>query len=1807
MPPSGITPHCHQFMIEPLPHRYRVITTLGEGGMGVVYRAEDVQDGREVAVKVLSAPEDDGEALLGFRQEFRTMSRLRHPNAVDVYDFGETPSGKAYYAMEVIEGQGLDELLPLPAETVLDVVVQTLRVLGFVHSRGQVHCDIKPENLRLRHDGTLKLMDFGLMVDVGSSGSTIRGTLAYMAPEVARRGKLDGRADLYSLGAVAYHLLTGKVPFPGDDPVVVLKAHQDEVPPPLPEDGSIPEDLGQLVERLLLKDPRHRPSSAAEALAELGIQTAEERLTQLLGSPLVGRATETAALHGALAALGDGQSTVLTVTGEQGMGKSRLLDEFRFHVQLEGVTYLAGRAQGASVPYGPFGDVLRALVGVVPAEVLAPHRAVLARLMPSLAGDRLVELDPDEEQVRLRAAFADLLAQTASRGVVVVLDDWHEADDLSRKLLDYVLRKMEDGRSVVVLAGQRLSHTERTLDLKALEMAATGEMMRAMLGTNQVDESFVSSFHDLTDGHPLFAEASLHLLLEQDLLIRKDGAWTTREPLTARHLPSSVQDLLRGQLAVLGPESRDLLLVMALLGEPVSLGLLARILDLEAEPLLERVDPLRAQGILGQDGDTLRFVQSPFIPMLREEHTEGVASWHQRIAEALLQAAGGDPERVREARLAGQIADHFLKAGSDPRRAAVALVAGEENLKLFALNQAKDFLLAGHALLEPGHDAMALRFLTALANVERYQNLTAEALGHAGLALVLAEQLGRFAEAANLATSMALLHQIRTEYDDALALVARAEALAQQGNSVKEWLRVLKTASRIHYKRTDIVQAIETCRRALPLEHHEGGPYDVSAHQAFLGFLHVTSEVPGLTTRERIDVGVRYLEQAAAFRRESSDRVGLADSLNLLGNALWQLGRFGEATLAFRENLEVTTELGVTNDEVCALINLAIQAEERGHVGDLVAWGQQALRRSEEIRSDDYAFISGHLLSQGLALQSRIDESLAVRRKVDAILERVPEGGRIFLELNVLPYTAQANLVLGKVHAALESADKAWAHTEATGVREFEQRILVLQGEALVILGEPVEARRLAARAQALGEEVGSPSTMARSGRVMAMASWALGETDEAMALLEPAWQAAEACGALGVARDIAEQGLAQQVALGDRKAARPWLDRLESLSDTLSEPDAQARLQMGRARVAGRSEAGGKALLAAARFLEDALVGQDADGIEDYMSVDVRWAVRRGDPTISVAVKASEAGQVAGGADLQRRYLLALQESRTLQTELENVTQARDQLETIVDFSRKTSLENNLNELLHQIMEQIGKLVGADRGFLLLADKDGEGAVFLRPKATYNISSNDRRPQTWKRPETLARTVFESGETLYIADVRDGTASESTRSVLDLNVRTVLCVPLPSLDRRDGTSAPAIGVIYLDRQAINNAFQERDLKLVETLALQASQAIDKARLYSSVTDKAQKLEHLNDLAKVASTTLELQRVLDVVVRKTWQHTNAERAFIFLKGADGGLVCERAMNKLEVDIQDQHDQVSMSVTTSVLQSGEPACLRDTRNNSVFQAQKSILDLDLRTVMCVPLRRPQPPQQTVRKHDQDKRNRTTPNEARAPREEYVGVLYVDSKVVVEEFSDKDLALLESIASLASSAIYNAQMYKRATEDALTGLYFRSYLETKMEEEAQRAQRTGGDLSILLSDIDHFKRFNDTYGHAVGDDVLRHVAQTIRKTIREDDVASRFGGEEMVVLMPDTGPAGAAVLAERLRACIESNPLPGTDGQPLQVTVSIGHASLLPGEEPKHMLERADLAMYRSKHAGRNRVSAAEEPSGLSGDPAPQGHG
>jgi eukaryotic-like serine/threonine-protein kinase len=254
--------------------RYEIDRVLGHGGMAVVYLARDQELHRPVAVKVLEgslAGDDDVQAR--FVREARVAAQLSHPNVVQVYDAGET-DGRPYIVMEYVPGTTLTQSGRLPPDEAVQLVLQACAGLQHAHEAGLVHRDIKPGNLLLREDGVLKLADFGIARSTDATQltqlGTILGTAAYLAPEQAAGEGVTAVADVYSLGAVLYELLTGRPPYESDS-LADLAAKQSEglITPVRDLEPSVPDSVEAAVMRALARDPRFRPSSAAEFAQEL--------------------------------------------------------------------------------------------------------------------------------------------------------------------------------------------------------------------------------------------------------------------------------------------------------------------------------------------------------------------------------------------------------------------------------------------------------------------------------------------------------------------------------------------------------------------------------------------------------------------------------------------------------------------------------------------------------------------------------------------------------------------------------------------------------------------------------------------------------------------------------------------------------------------------------------------------------------------------------------------------------------------------------------------------------------------------------------------------------------------------------------------------------------------------------------------------------------------------------------------------------------------------------------------------------------------------------------------------------------------------------------------------------------------------------------------------------------------------------------------------------------------------------------------------------------------------------------------------
>ncbi|HNR29563.1 MAG TPA: sensor domain-containing diguanylate cyclase [Candidatus Hydrogenedentes bacterium] len=211
---------------------------------------------------------------------------------------------------------------------------------------------------------------------------------------------------------------------------------------------------------------------------------------------------------------------------------------------------------------------------------------------------------------------------------------------------------------------------------------------------------------------------------------------------------------------------------------------------------------------------------------------------------------------------------------------------------------------------------------------------------------------------------------------------------------------------------------------------------------------------------------------------------------------------------------------------------------------------------------------------------------------------------------------------------------------------------------------------------------------------------------------------------------------------------------------------------------------------------------------------------------------------------------------------------------------------------------------------------------------------------------------------------------------------------------------------------------------------------------------------------------------------------------------------------------------------------------------------------------------------------------------------LGVLLLEDPRDGEPFDPEDRAFFHQLGAQIALAIHNAKLYAMAVTDGLTGLYVRRYFDLRMEEEFDQARRYRRCFSLLMFDIDHFKRFNDAHGHQTGDAVLQQFAQLLRRNTRRADVCCRYGGEEMAVILPETGLAEAARLAEKLRGRIAETVFEGAEGGALSVTSSVGVAAFGRAmTQPEDVVRAADKALYAAKEGGRNRVAlASETPAG-----------
>lgn len=580
--------------------KYRVLANLGSGSGGTVYKVKDKLTNDILALKLCSSKKFEKLNLL--KSDFFTLRNLNHPNIVRVVDFKRTSDDKCHFTMEFIDGENIFNFFKKRKEldAIYPVLAQVLNGLSYIHNKGLVHSDIKPENIlvsiskddkaTLKGNLEVKLLDFGLARGL-TAPADIRGTLSYIAPEVLQCGRGDRRSDLYSLGMVLYEILANR-----------RIAYTLNKLPLVERD--IPDEFLAIVTKLIKKEPEKRYYSVGEVIEDLSqiypsLPEIEVK-PSTLSSPTIGRERELFRLY-ELAEKAKTEGQIVFISGERGIGKSRILQEFKFECQKKDifVTYIrCGERENR-----PF-----ALLKRIFEESQLPMRIFTTK--SSLSGESAKFKIFEEASNQLRKL------SKKHHPLTVLVDDIELADNLSIEFLAYFSYELNENGILFVgtfedekslspifekIKGEKFLIE---MELKKLDLSQTISMVSYILSSKDLN-NIGEWVYGKTGGNPLFIEQTVEHLLKSNILIKKIDGWHLEiERLEEIRPVLSIEDAIDVMLKNLEQDEIEFLKSAAIMGERFNIDVLHKFLGLDEPTFFTLLNRLRIKDIIREDAQS---------------------------------------------------------------------------------------------------------------------------------------------------------------------------------------------------------------------------------------------------------------------------------------------------------------------------------------------------------------------------------------------------------------------------------------------------------------------------------------------------------------------------------------------------------------------------------------------------------------------------------------------------------------------------------------------------------------------------------------------------------------------------------------------------------------------------------------------------------------------------------------------------------------------------------------------------------------------------------------------------------------------------------------------------------------------------------------------------------------------------------------------------------------------------------------------------------------------------------------------------
>jgi len=1154
--------------------RYRLEAELGRGGMGAIYRAYDTLLERPVAIKVLSDTSLGSAGRARLLREAQAAARLNHPNIVAVYDAGEA-EGVPFIVMELVEGASLFDQKPKTMEEILRIARQICSALERAHSQGIIHRDLKPENVVLTLDGTAKLMDFGLARSVATrmtSEGAVIGTVFYLAPEQALGKELDGRADLYALGVILYELCTGQLPFSGDDPFTVITQHlHAPVVPPRAKNESIPASLDSLILQLMSKEPQERPASAtvvkemleaiakAPATAPLEAPPELSLLDRIVRGRLVAREGELAEASALWEKAHRGEGQLLLVSGEPGVGKTRLVRELVTRAEVSGSLAGVGECYTTDgAPFGPFAQIVRNLLrnGAQPPTLPDFVLADLLLLAPDL---RLYypnvppnpTMDPQSEKVRIFenfVAFCQALCQRSS--LLLLLEDVHWADSGSLSLLHHLVRRARR-LPLFLVATYREVELDQELPLQALlqdlnrerlgsrlkldrlDENGTGALLRALFA-EEITPEFQHAIHRETEGNPFFIEEVCKALVESGKLSFENGRWQ-RPKMSELEIPQSIRLAIQARVGNLTDETQGMLTLAAIIGRQFDYELLAAASELDEDRLIESLEKAgRAQLIeemSAEHGGTFRFTHALIPAILKESPSAPRRRRYHRQVMATL-------ERLRPTDLEG-LAHHALESGDLQKGMDYSLNAARKAYKLHALEEA--FHYTHHALdaaeelnladrveiYELLGDVHILRgaFQPCLEAYQKALDLTTQPEKRAvlkskigvpltwigderGLEYLNAviKEADPKTQANELATSTAGIgryHHYHGQHRQAVQYFQRAYEIAEPLQDPFVLTNIYTYLAGAYQHLTEFGTSIAWSQRLIELGERSKYPLAIASGYEFLA--------EDLNSLGRWQEVIQYAEQDRAIgaRIGAQDRMGWAEEE--LSRAYYGLGDLTKAEEAAQISLELAETTGDQRLAVFCANSLVMILQDIGKDEAALSAATLAQQRGIELKQTLMVSAGNHALAYVHALHGDWDKAGELMDAVEAELRKTDSRG---VPLLYMGFHGQVALERGELEKAERIITNYLSLVREAQSAHYEGVALCVLAQIRRAQGQPDEAHDLFNQAIEIFERLGSRLEKGKALFYLGQALAGWGEAELARQSVESAAQIFQECGA---------------------------------------------------------------------------------------------------------------------------------------------------------------------------------------------------------------------------------------------------------------------------------------------------------------------------------------------------------------------------------------------------------------------------------------------------------------------------------------------------------------------------------------------------------------------------------------------------------------------------------------------------------------------------------------------------------------------